>query len=139
VKINGTAPDFYMGSWESYVLGNPRQCWRVKRLTTPRRRDDLLLITVDPAVPGEPYALANDMDYVIVACHNVDDSLFPISTFPAAPLPVYVARPLVDWRDRTNLNGDELTVFAWGELYPSEAEARAKMTYALARKYGKQI
>jgi hypothetical protein len=90
-------------------------------------------------VPGKPYGFTNDMDYVIVACHNVDDSLFPISTFPAVPLPVFVAQPLVDWRDRRNLEGDELNVFGWAELYPSEAEARAKMTYAQARKYGKRI
>ena len=139
MKINGIAPDFYMGSGDSYVLEVPRQCWRVKRLATPRRRDGILVIRVYPAVPGKPYGFSNDMDYVIVACHNVDDSLFPISTFPAASLPVYVARPLVDWRDRTNLNGEELKVFAWGELYPSEAEAHAKMTYAVARKYGKRI
>ena len=75
--MNITAPDFYMGSWQSYVLENPRQCWRVKRLATPRRRDGMLVVKVDPAVPGKPYGFANDMDYVIVACHNVDDSLFP--------------------------------------------------------------
>jgi hypothetical protein len=137
--MNGSPPDFYMGSWESYVLENPRQCWRVKRLATPQRPDGMLVIRVDPAVPGKPYGFSNDMDYVVVACHNLDDSLFPISTFPAASLPVYVAQPLVDWRDKTNLNGEELKVFAWAELYPSEAEARAKMTYAVAQKYGKQI
>jgi hypothetical protein len=78
------------------------------------------------------------MDFVIVAT-RLGGSLFPISSFPAEPIPVYVALSLKDWRDRTNLNPDELKLLDWAELYPSEAEARAKMTYAEARKYGKRI
>jgi hypothetical protein len=111
----------------------------VKRLTTPNRNDDLLAIRIDPPIPGAPYELANDMDFVIVASRLGGDSLFPINTFPTEPIPVYVGRPLVDWRDRTNLNPDELKLLDWAELYPSESEALAKMTYAEARKYGKQI
>ena len=40
---------------------------------------------------------------------------------------MYVARSLKDWRNRTNLNPNELKLLDWAELYPSEAEARAKM------------
>ena len=129
--------DFYMGSSESVVLQSPRRCWRVKRMTNPVR-DDLLVIRVDPPVPGGPFGLP-DMDFVIVASRLESGSLFPINTFPAEPLPVHVARPPVDWRNRTNLTKGELESLYWAELYPSEAEARATMTYAQARKYGKRI
>lgn len=94
--------------------------------------------TNDPAALAELHRLCrHNRLYNIVETHVKGDSLFPISTFPAAPLPVYVARPLVDWRDRTRV--DQLEALDWAELYPSEAEARAKMTYAQALKYGKRI
>jgi hypothetical protein len=137
--MSSAPADFYMGSTESTLLERPRRCWRVKRLTTPNRKDDLLVVRVAPPISGAPYELANDMDSVIVASRLGGDSLFPINTFPKAPIPVYVGRPLVDWRDRTNLNPDELKLLDWAELYPSEAEALAKMTYAEVRKYGKRI
>src|SRR5271168_154666 len=140
--MNSTAPDFYIGWSDGDGSRRPVRCWQVKRLTTRKRRDGLLIVRIDPAIPRGPWGrayLANDVDYILLACHNEHDSLFPIHTFPTESLPVIVARPLVDWRDRTHLNADELEVLAWASLYPSEAEARACMTYADARKYGKQI
>ncbi len=134
--MNGAAPDFWLAI--ALFTNTPRRCWRVKRLTNSRRRDGLLVVRVEPPVPGEPYGLPNDIFYyLLLACHKEADSLFPISTFPDdMPLPVIVCRPLVDWRNRTHL--DELQVLSWALLYPSEAEARAHMTYAQAKKYGKQ-
>jgi hypothetical protein len=140
--MSASAPDFYLGWSDGDGSDPPLRCWRVKRLTTPKRRDGLLVVRIEPALPSGPWGrayLANDVDYILLACHNEGDSLFPIKTFPAESLPVIVARPLVDWEERTQLKADELEVLAWASLYPSEAEARACMTYAHAIKHGKQI
>ena len=133
------APDFYMGSTESLVIPDARACWRVARLRT-KKGNDLLVITVDPPIPGEPYGADRPMDLVIVVPHLEGDSLFPINTFPARPLPVYVLRLKTDdWRQKDVLESRDYELIAWAELYPSEREARAKLTYARARKLGRTI
>ena len=133
------APDFYMASTESLVIPDARACWRVARLRT-KKASDLLVITVDPPIPGEPYGADRPMDLVIVATRLEGDSLFPINTFPAQFLPVYVARLKTDdWRQKDVLETRDYELIDWAELYPSEREARAKLTYARARKLGRAI
>jgi hypothetical protein len=135
-----TNPDFFMGSSESNVLAVPRRCWRLQRIKATNRADDLLLVRVDPPIPGEPFGYKGAMDVVIVATHSVGDSLFPINTFPASPLAVYVCRPRVDGVEkRDQLASNEIEMFDWAELYPSEAEARAKLTYSEAQRLGRKI
>lgn len=129
-----------MGSSDSIPLEQPRRCWRICRLKTSNRPDDLLVIMVDPAIPGAPFGFNTDMDVVIVATRLQGDSLFPINTFPLHPVPVYVGRLLVDdIETKTKIEHHEHKLFAWAELYPSEAEARAKLTYAEAQKFGRRI
>ncbi len=133
------APDFYMASTESLMIPEARACWQVARVGATNR-DDLLVITVDPAIAGEPYGVDHPMDLIIVATRLEGDSLFPINTFPARPLPVYVVRLKIgDWRQKDILEDRDYELIAWAELYPSEREARAKQTYAQARKYGRTI
>ncbi len=92
---------------------------------------------VEPEIPGEPFGDSSGMRIVLVATRLQGDSLFPINTFPDRPVPVYVAKPLVeDAQVRTSLAPNELEVFAWAELYSSEGEARAKMTRVEAQKIG---
>lgn len=135
-------PDFYLASSDSITLEDPRCCWRLQRLSTTNRRDDLLIILVDPAIPGEPFGFKTQMNVVVVATRLEGDSLFPISTFPDRPVPVYVARLLIEdaqREGRTTLDANEFELFAWAEVYPSDAEARAKLTYAEARKLGRKV
>ncbi len=132
-------PDFYMASGDSLLLADARACWRVARVRATNR-DDLLVITVDPPIPGRPYGVDQPMDLVIVATRLEGDSLFPINTFPAQFLPVYVARLKTDdWRQKDVLETRDYELIDWAELYPSEGEARAKLTYARARKLGRTI
>ncbi len=133
------APDFYMASGDSLVLADARACWRVAHLRT-KKGDDLLAIRVDPPIPGETYGVEHPMDLLVVAPHFQGDSLFPINTFPARCLPVYVLRPKIDdWRQKDVLESGDCELIAWAELYPSEREARAKLTYAQAQKLGRTI
>jgi hypothetical protein len=44
-----------------------------------------------------------------------------------------------DVEKKATIEPDELEVFASAELYPSEPEARAKLTFAEAQKFGRRI
>lgn len=116
--------DFYLSSSEGYDLGNPRKCYRIKRLQGDTR-DDYLLIRIDPPLIGQEYGLGGqDIDEVIVAARYKGDSLFPIVEWPAF---VHVARILVDNPGhRDIIHSDELEEIAWAELYETYDAARNK-------------
>lgn len=97
---------------------------RLKRLAS-ESRDDLLLIEIDPPLPGQKYGLGNrDLDVVVVATRHRDASLFPINEWPVS---VHVAHVLTDnLRTRNTVREEELESIAWAELYKSEENARFK-------------
>jgi hypothetical protein len=130
-----------MASTESVILSDPRRCWRLRRIKFTYRLDDLLVIRVDPAITGESYGLSSALEIVGVATRLEGDSLFPgISSFPARPCPVYVARsPVGNLLTRTRVGKQDIELLDWAELYPSEPEARAHLTYTEARALGKRI
>ena len=118
-------PDFYLASTETYGLEEPRRCWRIKRVIAGRR-DDFLLVRIDPPIPGREYSGVGDFDInlVLLATRHVGASLFPINEWP---IYVHVACPLVpnpESRD-TFLDGG-FTSLAWAELYRTELDARIK-------------
>lgn len=117
-------PNFYLASSEGYDMAEPRRCWIVKRLETPKR-NDLLLVKIDPPLIGQKYGIGGrDIDEVIVATRHQGDSLFPVKQWPVF---VHVARSLVENpQDRDRLNEDEFESIAWAELYRSEEDARLK-------------
>jgi hypothetical protein len=138
--MNHSDPDFYMGSSDSVTCEEPRRCWRIQRLSAAHRSDDLLVIEVAPAI--KLFGSETQLEIVIVATHFEGDSLFPINTFPDRPTPVYVCRLLIDDGERSrrsHIEAYEYELIAWAELYPSEAEARSKLTYAQARRSGRKI
>jgi hypothetical protein len=118
-------PDFYLASTEGYGLEEPHRCWRLKRLATSQR-DDLLLVRIDPPLPGQKYGLGNrDIEMVLVAPRHHGTSLFPIAAWPVY---VHVARPLVEAPQlRQSLGSEELEEIAWAELYKTENDARMKV------------
>lgn len=117
-------PDFYLASSEGYGLEKPRCSWRVKRMST-ENRDDLLLIKVDPPLPGKSYGLeTQDLNLVLVAPRHRGTSLFPIEEWPVF---VHVARALIDHPElRDSLRQEEYELIAWAELYRTEEDARSK-------------
>lgn len=118
-------PDFYLASSEGYGLEEPRCSWRLKRLST-EQRDDLLLIKVDPPIPGKGYGLGiADINLVLVAPRHQGASLFPINEWPMF---VHVARPLIDHPElRDSLRHEDYELIAWAELYRTEEDARSKV------------
>lgn len=118
------SPDFYLASTEGYGLGEPRRCWKMKRLRSPTR-DDLLLIRVAPPLVGQKYGMgAKDVEYLIVATRHNGDSLFPIENWPVH---VHVARLLKEPPEEQNeLREEDIEAIAWAELYRSEEDARER-------------
>jgi hypothetical protein len=88
-------------------------------------RDDLLLIKVDPPLPGKSYGLeTQDLNLVLVAPRHRGTSLFPIEEWPVF---VHVARALIDHPElRDSLRQEEYELIAWAELYRTEEDARSK-------------
>lgn len=87
-------------------------------------RDDALLLAIEPPLLGQPFGLgARDIDRVVVATRHAGVSLFPITQWPVA---VYVLRLRIELpEDRRRLEVADAELFAWAELYPTEASARA--------------
>jgi len=122
--MEAIAPDFYLASSEGYGMEEPRRCWRLKRLRSDKR-DDLLLIRIEPPLPGQKYGLGNqDVNVVLVAPRHQGATLFPINEWP---LFVHVARLLIDNpQEQDRLHDRDFESVAWAELYRSEREARLK-------------
>ena len=117
-------PDFFLASSEGYRLEEPRRCKRIKRVKSDNR-DDLLLISVEPPLIGQPYGLGGrDIDTVLLATRHKGASLFPIKAWPVF---VHVSRLLIDNpADREQIHDNEFELIAWAELYATEAAASAK-------------
>ena len=118
-----TSEAFYLASSEGYGLDTPRRCQTIKRLAS-EHRNDLLLISIDPPMIGQPYGLGDeDIGEVVIATRHQGASLFPIVEWPVF---VHVARLLVPYEGQDRIRTDELEVIAWAELYDTEEAARSK-------------
>ncbi len=114
--------DFYLASSEGYGLLHPRRCRSLKRLASDNR-DDLLLISIQPPILGQPHGLgAQDIDQVIVAPRHLGSSLFPISEWPIA---VHVVLPLINLDGVDLIEANQMRTIGWAELYRHEKDALA--------------
>jgi hypothetical protein len=118
-------PDFYLDARdESSSMDELRACWRIKRISTGKS-DDFLLVRIDPPVIGQPYGLGDrDITVLVIAPKWQNTSLFPINVWP---MPVYVFRSLVDdphLRDEIPLK--EMEMIAWAALYRTEEDTRRR-------------
>lgn len=122
--MEASKPEFYLASSEGYGMEEPRRCWRIARLTSPKR-DDLLLIKIDPPLPGQKYGLGSrDLDRILVATRHQGASLFPINEWPVF---VHVARLLIENpQEQDSLREEDFESIAWAELYKSDYDARLK-------------
>lgn len=118
-------PDpFYLSSSDGYGLEAPHRCTPIRRIRGDAR-DDLLLVRVEPPLPGQLYGLGgDDIVYLVIAARHVGVSLFPVSEWPAY---VHVGRILVSApEERDHLRSSETEEIAWAEIYPDENSARRK-------------
>lgn len=119
-------PAFYLSSADIDPRLAPRRCYPVKRIRCGAQ-DDCLLIRIDPPLIGQRYGMGGrDIHQLIVAARLVGVSLLQIESWP---VDVNIARPLVEHPERRDeLRLDELETILWGELYPTEDEARGGET-----------
>src|SRR5437868_6733697 len=124
MKDNGDSPDFWMVSTEASEPDGPRKCWWIKRLHDDRR-DDYMLIRVDPPLDTLGLCPNKYADKAIIATRLAGTSLFPISQWPLFVYVDAVCTDDIDNRDRT-YDSDSKQV-DWAALLPTEQEARELM------------
>lgn len=116
-------PFYLTTAGESYDLADPRCCHAIDRLKD-QKRDDYMLVEVNPPVSGQHYGLkGKDIDLLLLSTTTNGKTLFPITEWPAF---VYVARILDEsiLLDQRFKEG-QVELIARGFLYPTEEEAKA--------------
>jgi len=117
--------DFFLSA-AAEVSGDmaiPRACWAKGRLRNSRR-DDYLLVEVEPPIIGQPYGLGARTLQMIISSRYRGFSLFPVSDWPCD---VYVSRILDDRVVNTSVvEEDQIELMAWGRIYRTLAEANAE-------------
>jgi hypothetical protein len=111
-------PEFYITADESYSLKEVRECYPIKRFRAARR-DDYLLIRINPLLDGQEYGINNNkISELIIATRHKGISLFPIVKWPVS---VYVLHVLVPSPEKHDvLRDNEMTLIAWAEIFPSQ-------------------
>ena len=95
----------------------------MKRLSAPWRRDDLLLVRIDPPLVDKSTSLETSIELVALATRHLGRSLFPVSEWP---LSVHLGRILIEHPEsQETLEPAEIRVEAWVLLNRTEEEARA--------------
>jgi hypothetical protein len=121
-------PDFFLSTaGESNDCVPPRACWAKARLKDisigqEKRRDDYMLVEVDPPVIGQRYGLGgDDISALILASRLQGFTLFPVNEWPC---PVYVTRSVDEniLRTRT-FDVGQVELIAWGWIFRTLDEA----------------
>jgi hypothetical protein len=108
--------DFYLTSSDSAELNaHPRACTVLKEVR--EIVGEALEVEVKPALPGAVYGSQEDeVSVVILAPRLEGDSILNTKTWPVE---VYVVE-----RAPRNAEREDYHILAWGELWPTEDEAR---------------
>ena len=114
-------PDFYLTSSEHKGdLRRVRRCWALRRPTGPFEQQ-YLWVRVEPPFIGHAIGRAADIGQVLLSPHYEGGQLFPLRDLPVS---VYIYLPR---RDQVlgmgHIEGEDVELAAWGEIYRSEAEA----------------
>lgn len=111
---------FFLSSLESDRFEEVRECLVVKKMTFDTGKE-CAFVRLYPAVSGQPWGLAEDIAYFILATRHEGSRLFPINEFPCF---VHIARPLKDhMEDCEVIAARDAQVVAWGELYRTREDA----------------
>ncbi|KID31943.1 hypothetical protein [Prauserella rugosa] len=104
----------YLSSLESRTFQPVRECRYRRTLHFPTGKQCLL---VDATLRS---AAHDDVDQLILAARFEGATVDPIDAFPCF---VFIARPLIDVTDVSQINTDDVRVVAWGELYRTAEDA----------------
>jgi hypothetical protein len=121
------AADFFLGSSDSRGdFARARAAWARARLMGPHKAE-YLWIRFEPPLVGQAFGLGGrDIHDLILSPHHEGSTLFPINEFP---LHVYIHRALNDRLfEQLSFDKDDVSMEAWGELYPTLDAAKAAGT-----------
>lgn len=105
---------YYMSSFDYLSFQDVRKCTFIKRMDFDTG-NECVLVKLKPAVSGEPYGVAGDLEDFVLASRHEGEYLFPISSFPCF---VHVLRPLGDdVVEKDVVSAGDFENVAWAELY----------------------
>lgn len=113
-------PDFYLASGEHPVLG-VYECVRRHRISH-EKRDDLLLLHVDPPFPLDG-DLREYISEVVIAARHVGGSLFPVNAWPTC-VHILSIRDASLLAADSRLQPENVAGTWWGEIYETRASAQ---------------
>lgn len=111
---------YYLSSMESKTFSNTRQCLFLKTLYFDTGKK-CVLAKITPAVIGENFGSAEDIEYVVLVSRHDEDSMSLLTEFPHF---VFIAKSLVnDIGSKLTISKSDLQILAWGEIYRTKADA----------------
>ena len=116
---------YYLSSLESVRFEEVRQCTFIRRMAFDTGKE-CVLVKLEPPVIGQPWGIAENLEYFVLANRHEGEHLFPVTEFPCF---VHIARPLRDdvvYKDI--VSASELQTVAWGELYRSRKDAGSRFS-----------
>jgi hypothetical protein len=116
-----TGEMYYLSSLDSARFEPVREC-RVERPLAFGSGKVAVEARLWPAVIGEDFNRASDIDTVVLSARHEGASLDPVSEFPCF---VYITIPRSEHMTlESPIHSDDLKIIGWGELYrtPEDAE-----------------
>ena len=113
----GRTPDAFLSSGDDLYWAEPRAVWVLRRSPPPGGEADRLVLAIDPPARGP----SGEARVVVAVPRHPDEELGT-----SAPVHVHVLVPRDPTADDPTLDADALEHAAWGTLYASWDEARAR-------------
>lgn len=111
---------YYLSSLDSERFEPVREC-TIERSLAFDSGKPAVQARLSPAVDGQDFDRASDIEQVILAARHEGVSIDPVSEFPCFVF-ITILRSGYD-RLETPLRNDDLEIIGWGELYRTQEEA----------------
>lgn len=115
-----TGEIYYLSSLDSARFEPVRECRAVRALAFDSGKG-AVEVQLTPAVVGQDFNRASDIDTVILACRHEGAEIDPASEFPCF---VFITIPRHDDSVlQSPIRSDDLDIIGWGELYRTREDA----------------
>lgn len=114
-------PDFFLSSRDSIGLQGVFKCYLINKVTFIETYE-FMLIRIFPPLEGRKFNVEGRKSLVVIGPRFDEEMLFPTIHFPAF-VSVYFLNAS---KNKQNLEANDLTKIAWGEIYKSENDAKIK-------------
>ena len=110
---------YYLSSLDSTRFEPVREC-RFVRLLTFDSGKTAVEARLSPAVVGQDFNRAGDIETVILSPRHEGSSIDPINEFPCF---VFITIPQQHETLQSPIRSDDLDIIGWGELYRTHEDA----------------